>query len=267
MALGCWCQYYRLMDKTPSSLATGSTSRTVTVNTDAAIVEPTEPEPAQASASFVSRNTVVIAYNAPLDASSDYAGDVYGPVTVDGNAMPITRVSGLGTSTHTVVFDGSVTGSQSGTIMVNTELSGMVNDVPYRFGPGMIDVAAGGDGTIMPNANDPIVPIVSDGFVRTVDVTDRGDSARPAINITALSPDPLGADTADNTAKFPAQSTMIRSSFAHVTFPPNTNASSVPADGLLDLYISSSGERPTAAAVAPRPWQSGRLGGDYRQGR
>ena len=227
----------------PDAIFLGVANRTITVDTGAALARP-----AQADASFTARNTVEIRYNAPLDAPSDYTGDVYGPITVAGEQMQVMTTTGLGTTTHTVVFDGSVTASQTGRIMVNTVLSGMADGALYRFTEAAIDIAAGGDGAIMPVVDMPVVAIEPDGFVRTVNIVDRGDTARPAINVTALSADPLVADAAGNTVTFPDEETMIQASFAHVTFPPNTNASSVPADGLLELYVST--ERPTAAGVA-----------------
>ena len=200
-----------------------------------------------ADAVFTGTNTARITYGAPLGPPEDYDGPVYGAVTAAGGTeeMPPLPggVSGLGTAVHTVRFGGSgVNASQAGTIALETDLHGTAaNGTLYEFADDTIDIRAAGAAvrTAMPAGQMPVVTIERDGFVREVDVTGSGDSVRPAINVTGLAAAPLAQAVENNTVTFPgAGSTAIVAAFAEVSFPPNATARSVPADGLLELYVS-----------------------------
>ena len=217
---------------------------------------PPAPPPAAAAASaaanatatavFVGTNTVRIEYSVPLNAPEG----AYGTITIGdggGTAMPVAGgVSGGGTAVHTVRFDGAgVSPDQMGTIALVMILSRTTNGTLYEFAGGTIEVRAGTDARMLtPPGLETVVAIGRDSFVREVDATGGGDSARPAINVTGLAAD------GDGTAVvFPGSgSTAVIASFAAVSFPAGVTATSVPADGRLDLYVS--GGPPTAGQVA-----------------
>ncbi len=209
-----------------------------------AVVQPGE---ATAKAVFAARNTVSIAYSAPLGPPAGHSGPVYTEVAISGQgggARPVSGVEGLGTAMHTVAFGGAgVNGSQTGTIVLAVGLEGAAggdNGDRPRFAAGAIPVASGRtiqtvllsqpqQGSQMP------VRIEPDGFTRTVDGTAAGSSARLTINVTGLaqpSADP-------GTAVFPAEAVTLAASFARVTFPPGVTATSVPAGGAISLYVDA----------------------------
>ena len=160
-------------------------------------------------------------------------------------------VSGLGTAAHTVRFGGAgVTSNQTGTIALNTGLEGEAGGIRYGFAAGAISVSAGvSASTATPAGPMPVVVIERDRFVRTVNVTSGGDAVRPGINVSALAPEnrTLVDDVSANEVQFPAEIVNLVASFAEVSFPPNVNATAVPADGLLELYIDT---RPLVDRVA-----------------
>ena len=90
-----------------------------------------------------------------------------------------------------------------------------------------------GDGHGGPAGNNVTVNIGSGGVDGSGNVTNRGDEARVMINVESLA-GPGGADT----ATFPPGGAVVTTSFASVSFPPGVTASSVPADGLLVLYVA-----------------------------
>ena len=209
----------------------------------------TTATPATADAVFTGKSMLRITYSAPLGPPAGYTGPVYGAITVDGEGgappLPVADggVSGLGTAVHAVRFGGDgVTVNQTGSISLNTDLVGTTADgsATYAFTNDTIPVKAGTLArTAMPAGQMPVVTIERDGFVREVDVTGGGDSVRPAINVTGLAAAPLAQAAENNTVTFPgAGSTAIVAAFAEVSFPPNVTAMSVPADGLLELYVS-----------------------------
>ena len=60
-----------------------------------------------------------------------------------------------------------------------------------------------------------------------------GDDLRVTIDVSGLP----GAGTAGGTVQFPQRGATVTTSFASVSFPPSTTATSVPADGLLVLRV------------------------------
>ena len=103
---------------------------------------------------------------------------------------------------------------------------------PYRLAAGDIPVAAGETArTLSPPGGSPVAAIEPNGFVRELNATAAGDSARAAINVSALA---VGVNT---TLPSDARVAII-TSFAAVWLPPDANATGVPADGLIELYVS-----------------------------
>ena len=204
---------------------------------------------------FTGKNAVRITYSAPLAAPANHSGPVYGAITPYGGAqaMPVSGgVTGLGTAVHTVVFGGDgVTINQTGTIALNTDLVGRVDGMLHAFTDDTIAVRAGTFArTAMPTGQMPVVAIEEDSFVRVVNVVDGGDAVRPTIDLRSLAVGALVEGSENNTVTLPSSggSTRIIASFAEVSFPPGVTAMSVPADGLLELYVSA--ERPPVAEVA-----------------
>ena len=206
-----------------------------------------------ADAVFTARNTIRIDYTAPVGPPRGYEGGVYGAITLsDGaTAMP-TSVSGLGTATHTVRFDGPGVGrNETGAIALNTDLSGRdAGGTPQEFTDDSIPVRAGEHAvTIRPAGAMPVVAIDPDSFVRRINVVDGGESVRPAVNVSSLSVEPPGTNATGGTVRLPALDFVAMvASFAEVHFPPNVTATMVPADGLLELYVSP--DAPTAEEAA-----------------
>ena len=224
------------------TLFKGVIGKMVIVDTGAPIVVPptpsTPPEPivVSASAQFVSSSKAVISYTGPLDGTLDDYGRVTGEGGLDAAT---TGVAGGGTETHTITFSGSVSGMQTGMVALNNDLEGMRGDDTYTFTDDTIPIRAGGIGPATLQGSGTL-PIESDGFVRDINATAGGEAARIGIDITAL--------TANSTARFPSsENVTIRTTYAHITYPANVTAMSVPADGLLELYVSS--DRPSAPAV------------------
>ena len=214
-----------------------------------------EPLDASASAVFAGPNTVRIDYDAPLGPSPAHEGPAYGAVTAAGGpGAPAVSESGLGTRTHTVVFGGDgVDAGQSGTIRLLANLEGEVDGiVPYAFPAGAIPVRPGEEArTLSPPGASPAAAIEADGFVRALNATAAGDSARPAINLTGLAAPPGGAGAGSGpvNATLPADGRVaIIASFAEVSFPPGVEARGVPADGLIELYVAA--RAPTAQEIA-----------------
>ena len=205
-----------------------------------------------ATAVFSARNAIRIDYTASLGPPTGYTGDVYGTIELsDGTTASPTDVAGLGTATHTVRFGGpGVSRSDTGTIALNTDLAGRsAGGTPQTFTDDTIPVRAGTFAvTVAPTGSTPVVTIERDGFVRQVDVVDGGDAVRPAVNVSSLAEMPL-EENGTNTVRLPGTDTVaIVASFAEVHFPPNVTATMVPADGLLELYVSP--DRPTVQEVA-----------------
>ena len=90
-----------------------------------------------------------------------------------------------------------------------------------------------GDGMGGPASNNVTVNIGSGGVDGSGNVASRGDEARVMINVESLAA-PGGAGT----ATFPPGGAVVSTSFASVSFPPGVMATSVPADGLLALYVA-----------------------------
>ena len=206
------------------------------------------PSAANASAVFTGPNTVRIDYTAPLGPPEGHDGPVYGGVSAAGGAeAPAVSESGLGTQAHTVRFGGDGAGrDQAGSIRLLADLAGEAGGVGYEFTADSIAVAAGATArTLSPPGAAPVVAIESGGFVRALDATAAGDGARPAINVSGLA-GAAGGSAAP--AILPAERVAVIASFAEVSFPPGANVTSVPADGLLELYVSA--RAPTAQEVA-----------------
>ena len=203
------------------------------------------PVAASADASFTGPNTVRIEYDRPLGLPAGNAGPAYGAITIgEGDAATTAQPaaggeSGLGTSVHTVRFGGDGVGSgQNGSIALNTDLVFAVGSARYEFTADSINVRAGETArTLSPRGGSPVVAIEADGFVRAVNATAAGDSARPAVNVTGLASLP---DSGGRVA--------IIASFAEVSFPPGVAVPDVPG-GLLELYVHPQ-EPPTPEAVA-----------------
>ena len=205
-----------------------------------------------AEAVFTARNAIRIDYTAALGPPRGYAGDVYGAINMsDGTTAMPTDVAGLGTAVHTVRFDGpGVSRSDTGTIALNTDLEGRTAaGTPQTFTDDAIPVRAGSFAAVLaPTGGMPVVAIERDSFVRQIDVVDGGDTVRPAVNVSSLAVAPPGPNAA-STVRLPGTETVaIVASFAEVHFPPNVTATMVPADGLLELYVSP--DRPEPAEVA-----------------
>ena len=206
-----------------------------------------------ADAVFTARNTIRIDYTAPVGPPRGHEGGVYGAITLsDGTTAMPTSVSGLGTATHTVRFDGPGVGRNvTGVIALNTDLSGRdAGGTPQEFTDDTIPVRAGEHaGTVRPAGATPVVAIDPDSFVRRINVVDGGESVRPAVNVSSLSVGPPGTNATGATVRLPALDFVaIVASFAEVHFPPNVTARMVPADGLLELYVSP--DAPTAEEAA-----------------
>ena len=212
--------------------------------TSALRLDGSRPSSANASAVFTGPNTVRIDYTAPLGPPEGHTGSVYGGVSVAGGAeAPASSESGLGTQVHTVRFGGGGAGaSQNGSIRLLADLAGEAGGVGYEFTADSIAVAAGTTAlTLSPPGAAPVVAIESGGFVRALNATAAGDTARPAINLAGL-------PSNGTSATLPAERVAVIASFAEVSFPPGANVTSVPADGLLELYVSA--RAPTAQEVA-----------------
>ena len=214
------------------------------------VVGVAEPLDAAASAVFAGPNTVRIDYTAPLGPPEGHAGPAYGGVATAGGggaAAPAVAESGLGTRTHTVTFGGDGVGAgQAGTIRLLVGLEGMEGGViPYRFAAGDIPVRPGEEARTLspPGAVAPVAAIEPGGFVRALNATAAGDGARPAINVTGLAAGGAAPETV-----FPPGGARIIASFAEVWIPPGATATGVPADGLIELYVSA--RAPTAQEVA-----------------
>ena len=216
------------------------------------------PAAASAEAVFAGPRTVRIDYTAPLGPPAGHEGPVYGNVSIGaggggGASAEPASVSGLGTRTHTVRLEGDAAGaSQNGTIRLLVGLEGAVNGALHRFDAGAIPVAPGESARTLspPGATAPVAEIERDGFVRALNATGAGDGARPALNVTGL---PIGdgapAPGANVTARLPSDApSYLIASFAEVRFPPNATVGGVPADGLLELYVSA--PAPAARDVA-----------------
>ena len=202
------------------------------------------PSAATASAVFTGPNTVRIDYDAPLGPPENHTGPVYGGVSVAGGAeAPASSESGLGMQAHTVEFGGAGAGrDQAGSIRLLADLAGEAGGIKYEFTSDTINVAAGATArTLSPPGAAPVVAIERGGFVRALNATAAGDGARPAINLAGLA----GGGAS---ATLPAERVAVIASFAEVSFPPNATAMSVPADGLLELYISE--RAPTVQEIA-----------------
>ena len=213
--------------------------------TSALRLDGSRPSAATASAVFTGPNTVRIDYDAPLGPPEGHTGPVYGGVSVAGGAeAPASSESGLGTQTHTVEFSGAGAGlDQAGSIRLLADLAGEAGGIKYEFTSDTIDVAAGATArTLSPPGAAPVVAIETNGFVRALNATAAGDTARPAINLAGL------AGGGGAPAILPAERVVVIASFAEVSLPPGANATSVPADGLLELYVSE--RAPTAQEIA-----------------
>ena len=90
-----------------------------------------------------------------------------------------------------------------------------------------------GDGRGGPAGGNVTVNIRPSGVDGSGNVASSGDEARVMINVESLAR-PGGAGT----AAFPPGGALVNTSFASVSFPPGVTASSVPADGLLVLYVA-----------------------------
>ena len=90
-----------------------------------------------------------------------------------------------------------------------------------------------GDGRGGPAGSNVTVNIRPSGVDGSGNVARSGDEARIMINVGGLAA-PGGAGT----AAFPPGGAVVTTSFASVSFPPGVAASSVPADGLLVLYVA-----------------------------
>ncbi len=206
------------------------------------------PVAASAGASFTGPSTVRIEYSRQLGAPANHTGPVYGAITLDGGAgerNPLPGgVSGLGTSVHTVEFGGgAVDRMQTGSIALNTGLEFAMGSARYEFTADRINITAGED-ALAPRGMSPVVAIQPDGFVRAVNATAAGDSARPAVNVSGL---PAGAD---GSVTLPGSHDRVAliASFAEVSLPRGATVWNVTAGGLISLYVSQA--PPTREAVA-----------------
>ena len=220
------------------------------------------------SAAFTARNTVTITYSDALGPPAGHDGPVYASVLIDGDdagpARPVQGVAGLETAVHTVEFGGDGVGrGQTGSIALAVDLEGAGSgaDRP-RLAAGAIPVASGltVHTVLLPQpqpGRDPPQPvrIEPDGFVLAVDGTAAGESARLAINVSALT-----AGAAPGAAVFPADPVVLVSSFAEVSFPPGAVAGSIPTDGVIGLYVSTDGPPPDSIDSALGYAGSGPLG-------
>ena len=203
---------------------------------------------AAAEAVFTGPNKVRIEYSAPLGPAAGHRGPVYGEVSVAGGegAAPVPGgVSGLGTAVHTVRFGGGgVAADTGGSIALEADLRGAAGGARYEFAAGPIAVGAGETTrTLAPGGASPVVEIERDGFVRAVDASGAGGSARLAINVSGLGRAAGGGG--GGTVTFPADGgdgVRLIASFAEVRFPPGVTASRVPADGLIELYVPGRGQ-------------------------
>ena len=210
---------------------------------------------ASAEAVFAGPRTVRIDYSAPLGPPAGHEGDVYGTVAIagGGSAEP-SSVSGVGTRTHIVRLGGDAAAagiSQNGTIRLLSGLEGVAGGALHTLAAGDIHVAAGETArTLSPPGASPVAAIEGDGFVRALNATAAGDTARPALNVSGLAADDSSlAPGGGITVTLPADGrAAIIASFAEVSFPPGATATGVPADGLIELYVAA--RAPTAQEVA-----------------
>ena len=242
----------------PAPSGVGSLAVTSEIAVDGARPAAERPAAATATAVFTGPNTVRIDYSAPLGPPAGHGGPVYGGVTIAGGdgttptaAAAVASVSGLGTHAHTVRFGGDGAGrGQGGSIELAADLEGAgAGGARHAFTDDVIPVeAAARECTLMPAGRSPVVAIEADGFVCGIDVAPGGDAARPAVNVTGLAAGAAGQGAGGGTVRLPGlDGFAIVASFATVSFPPNVTASSVPADGLLELYVSQ--DRPTTRQV------------------
>ena len=217
---------------------------------------PADATPAAPDAVFTAPNTIRIEYGAPLGPPAGHEGQVYGAVSIEGGSGPggqaaATAASGLGTAAHTVGFGGAgAAPDQRGGIELAAGLRGTApNGTSYALAAGtIIPVRPGAEArTLAPPGEEPVVAIGPGSFVRVVDASGGSASARPAIDVTALFVGEPAPGTGARTAEFPA-GIRLAAPFAGVSFPPGVAATSVPADGLIELYVS--GDRPAAEQVA-----------------
>ena len=229
----------------------GVEDRQVTVDTDAPIVvdpPPSTPsEPIVVSvvdAQFTSPSRAAISYSGPLDGPRD----AYGRVTGEGGLdAATTSVTGWGTKTHTIEFDGSVNATQTGRIALNDDLRGTMDGKVYTFTNDSIPIASGGMEVTLGSGT---IPIERDGFTPGPNGTIGGITARIGINITALGDTMFVSETANNTARFPDDRNItMTTTFAQVAIPPNTTAMSVPASGVLELYVAPNDRLPAPVDV------------------
>ena len=243
----------------PAPSGVGSLAVTSEIAVDGARPAAERPVAATASAVFTGPNTVRIDYSAPLGPPAGHAGPVYGGVTIAGGdgttptaAATVASVSGLGTHAHTVRFGGDGAGrGQGGSIELAVDLEGAgIGGARHAFTDDVIPVeAAARECTLMPAGRSPVVAIERGGFVCGIDVEPGGDAARAAVNITGLAAGAPAQGAGGGAVRLPGlDGFAIAASFATVSFPPNVTASSVPADGLLELYVSQ--DRPAAQQVA-----------------
>ena len=220
--------------------------------------------PAAPDAVFTAPNTIRIEYGAPLGPPAGHVGPVYGTVTIGegvgagaGARAAATAASGLGTAAHTVRLGGSgAEPDQRGGIALAADLRGTApNGTSYALDAGtIIPVRPGAEAsTLAPPGEAPVVAIDRGSFVRVVDASGgigAIGSVRPAIDVTGLFVGEPAPGTGARNAEFPAGAAGVRleAPFAGVSFPPGVDAMSVPADGLIELYVS--GDRPAAEQVA-----------------
>ena len=228
---------------------------------------PADAAPVTPDAVFTAPNTIRIEYGAPLGPPAGHEGPVYGAVAIWDGSGPggqaaataaATAASGLGTAAHTVRFGGAgAAPDQHGEIRLVAGLRGDApNGTSYALAAGAtIPVRPGAEAsTLAPPGGAPVVAIDPNSFVRVVDASGGSGgsvgSVRPAIDVTALFVGSPAPGTGARTAEFPAGDAGVRleAPFAGVLFPPGVAAASVPADGMIELYVS--GDRPTAEQVA-----------------
>ena len=136
---------------------------------------------------------------------------------------------------------GALTGGSIADAVGNT--ADLTLPAPVPLAGIMINTASMGGGSGNQTGGAPTVAIGPDGVpAGQGDLADRGPGVNVTIDVSGLP----GAGTAGGTVQFPQGGATVTTSFASVSFPPSTTATSVPADGLLVLRVVDAGRRQPA---------------------
>ncbi len=150
-------------------------------------------------------------------------------------------VDAAGNAANRTLPDQGSPGPLAGILINTTRTDGGPVD-PNGGGP--VDPNGGGPGNQTDNA--PTVAIGPGGVpAGQGDLADRGPGVNVTIDVSGLP----GAGIAGGTVQFPQRGATVTTSFASVSFQPNTTATSVPADGMLVLRVVAAGDLPSNSSI------------------